>query len=139
MLLRPKQILHAPGIPPTIGLTDRDTGTVYYLKVDPAYTDSAGNVRLALVDTIGRADKIGAQVYVAYDGPMLGRGVRLLVRGGRLGYEVLPGYNVMSAPVIARAVNSDLVWYKLALPTTVEFDGDVPPRDHLAYTLQPFS
>jgi len=137
MRIDPKQILRVPPRPTTIGLTDRDTGKVWYLKVDPAQTDSAGNPRLALIDTLTYLDQIAAKVYAAYEGPFLGRGVRLLMRGGRLGYEILSGYNVNSSPVVARGttLQKDLVWYQLALPTSEQFTG-VVPLDHLAYSLQ---
>lgn len=133
MQLHSRHILRVPQIPMTVGLTDRDTGKVWYLKIDPSQIDPLGNPRFVLVDTVARWDRV--YVYAAFDGPQLGRGVRLLMRGGRLGYEQVPGYNGVTAPVIVRGVSNDLLWYQLALPSSEQFTGSVP-NDHLAYTLQ---
>lgn len=130
---RSRRILHVPPIPPTIGLIDRATGKVWYLKVDTSALDPRGQVRFCLVDTISNPDQLGAHISDAWSGPFLSGSYRLLVRNGRLGYEAAPGYNVNSQSIIARDIRNNLIWYLLALPTSVKF----PPADQLAYTLEP--
>lgn len=133
-LYRKQQTIRVPPIPFTVGLTDRTTGKIWYLKVDPANLDLVGNPRLVLTDTIALGDQKQAYIFDAWSGPGLGQSIRLFVRNGRLGYETVTGYTVSSQPVIARAVNNDLIWYLLALPA-----GFPVANNTLAYTLEPSS
>ena len=108
--------------PITFGLTDRATGTVYYIVAKD------GNLALSAKPQ-RRAHTL---VFPAKKGPLLGAtNVRLLVRDGRLGYEVVaPDPHPSTLPPLAPydALHAR-VNYRLKLP--VGFTG----TEALAYEI----
>lgn len=97
--------IRVPGTPPILALTDRDDGTVWYLTWGPA---EDGYVKIS--DVPPQA-KFTTQIvtYGPWEGPYLGQGARLFVRGGRLGYDVVEGEYNSPAPVARRK------WVRYAL------------------------
>jgi len=113
----------------TFGLTDRADGTVYYLKVQ-----DSPDQRLMLDTEKHMQGKVIAHVYSAFGGPQLPRSnVRLLVRSGRLGYEVVSDDPPAEyAPVRPHDKTTLRINYELILPSS-GFTG----TEALAYETAP--
>lgn len=80
--------IRIPVLPQYMALTDRADGTVWYLQhtLTPPASDGYGYISISDQQPAGR----DVVVYAAYEGPIVGTNpnLRLLIRGGRLGYEV---------------------------------------------------
>lgn len=76
--------VRVPVLPQFMVLEDRADGTEWYLSHDGGHTHFAINSAAIPYSDVVR--------YAAYEGPVMGTNptIRLLVRGGRLGYEVTP-------------------------------------------------
>ena len=114
-------------MPSFVGLTDRDDGTVWYLshRVD----DQRFSITTA---TAAPKHMLGARVYAANDGPLVswkkgGPLLRLLVRGGRIGYELVAPVrgikDIDPAPITTRRGNGPLIMAVKQL--TWQKEGDV--------------
>lgn len=101
-----QESIRIPPIPRGMVLTDRDDGTLWQLKQNTTEDspDGAGHVSITDVYAVNQDHR----VYAAYDGPLLGEHgtIRLLIRGGRIGYEMVswgPGTSDISqSPVYTR-------------------------------------
>lgn len=121
--------IQIPPLPRTFGMTDRQTGTVWYLSYD------AAQGRLALNDT---TPQTFVQIYGPYDGPFLAdTGYRLGTRNGRLLYD--DNFQLLRdhgpPPWIFDATTNTIV-YQLkasAPPTNVPGIGLVVSPVHLSY------
>lgn len=83
-----RRIPRVPPLPYFIVLIDRDDGTEWVLS----HTDDEGTTRVTLNDEgLERGPLPPRTDYVKADWYGLGNGIRLFVRGGRLGYEVVDG------------------------------------------------
>lgn len=85
-----------------IGLTDRDTGTVWYLYAAPqavvAEPPWTGKDRIGISTVPPDSGLTRPRTFAPYSEPHLGdTGVRLIVRGGRLGYDSGPGDGALYA------------------------------------------
>lgn len=86
--------IQIPPLPPQIIMTDRDTGTLWLLShtTTPPAADGWGFI--SINDTYDTRNDV--VVYSAYEGPVVLAGdppdttIRLLIRGGLLGYETEP-------------------------------------------------
>lgn len=112
-----------PSLPQGIAFTDRDDGTVWLLThdTDAESPDDAGHI--AINDTIPR--HMNYRLYSAYDGPVFGavpQLLRLLVRGGRLGYEPVDfGFattDIDRAPIMTRNNEDRRHFGEIIVPTT---------------------
>lgn len=91
-----------PPLPARIGLTDRVSGTIYYLTTTGAYP--ALTIVLSSTPVVDRV--AGVYVYGAFDGPAVDDW-RLFVSGGTLSTEPAPGFS--QTKVFARADNTGQV------------------------------
>lgn len=102
--------IEIPPGPPAVVFTDRDDGTLWQLAV----RDVNGAPHMALVSPPAP----GTRAYGPLDGPRLhlpdGRRVKLLVRGGRLGYEE-DNSGVSTPPVNTTTDSPPVVIYVLSL------------------------
>lgn len=128
--------IRIPPLPRGIVFTDRDDGTLWLLghTTDPAGPDGYGYVTLN--DTFSAREN--ARVYDAYDGPLLGKNplIRLLVRGGQLGYEMVDmgvgTHDIDQARVLSRNGNrgdfSDII-----VPTSWQRFDDTLAWEHVEF------
>lgn len=84
--------IRIPPLPKWIGLTDRSTGVVWYLSHNIASPGLDGLGYISINDQQPRPDRDWV-IFGPYDGPELAGdathpNIRLLVRGGYLGYEI---------------------------------------------------
>lgn len=97
--------IRIPPLPLGVVLTDRDDGTLWLLShnTDDVFVDGLGRISL---NTTLLNNAREYRVYGAYDGPLLGANptVRLMVRGGNLGYDTGPSpyEGALSSPVHTR-------------------------------------
>lgn len=91
--------LRIPPIPQGIVLTDRDDGTLWLLSYSTAEESEDGLGYISINDAIPPARE--RYVYDAYDEPKFHGTFRLLVRGGYLGYELIPRDPGTTKPVFA--------------------------------------
>lgn len=80
--------IQIPGLPMTMGLTDRGTGTVYYLTHTTSEPGPDGDGFISLSTSPPSGPTV---VYGAYEGPIFDTNptLRLLVRDTRIGYEIV--------------------------------------------------
>lgn len=103
--------IRIPPLPPYIIMTDRDTGTLWLLSWNLTTASQDGKGYVSITDVIpSTPDKL---VYGPYDGPYVqeqnaAQGspvIRLLIRGSRLGYEMVSTQSLASIdnqPVLTR-------------------------------------
>ena len=120
--------IRIPPLPQGTVFTDRDDGTLWLLShtVTPPAADGFGYI--TITDVIPNA--VEHQVYEAYGEPVLGTNpmVRLLIRGGYLGYEDYTlgqgitdrdNQRIMTRKGLTRVIREIIV------PTTWNHHGDV--------------
>lgn len=92
--------IRIPPHPPFTLMVDREDGTEWILSWDEEYD---GTLRFAIdTDNLDRPDPLPdwqhVVRYAAYEGPVIGGNKRLLIRGGRLGYEMLDTVHSQAMP-----------------------------------------
>lgn len=112
-----------PLLPSFCRIVDRQDGTVWHLTHD----QSEGRVGIDDTPLTGR-DLQDSHLYGPLDGPYtIARGydgLRWFIRGGRLGYEVVPGIaDAQSAPPLSREGLSGY-FTQLVVPTSWGKEGD---------------
>lgn len=121
--------LGPPQIPPEaswVGMTDRDTGVIWYLCFDPCY---AGRIALVSADEIPFTKLIVTRVYAPYDGPyIINEGLRLGVRNGHLLFDTQVGSGA-APPWAFDLSGSHNLWLQL-YPRSLDNPNT---WDHLAY------
>lgn len=129
--------IQIPPLPVNIILTDRADGTLWLIEhvttTDP-FPPGDGFGRIGITTTLPtKPDKI---TYAAYEEPYVADGIRLIVRGGRLGFDYdqsdfritdqAQGGLFIRTPLPGRIV-------KITLPTSITFNILRPPNDTLAW------
>lgn len=111
-------------------MTDRDDGTVWWITYNTTTSPPADGLgRIAINDELPE-DKGDRRVYGPYAGPYLGP-IRLLIRGGRIGYEIIPRSHVLYGDsrsqhrIMARASNTSRDMREIIVPSTWEEFDDV--------------
>lgn len=135
--------MQIPALPQYIAMADRDDGTIWYLQhtLTPPASDGYGYVSISDQAPAGR----DVVTYAAYEGPVLGTNpnLRLLIRGGRLGYEIYveePNPNNVQEndpPVLTRrgVANETRQIYKPSWWTPVHIKSLAAMTDELAWTV----
>lgn len=84
--------IQIPPYPPFAGLTDRVTGTIYYLAYSPS------NNAITLVTTVPAGLKNWTRIWGPFDGPMVqAQGLRLFVSSGTLSFEYIESGSTFAA------------------------------------------
>lgn len=97
-----------PALPQNIIMTDRDNGTLWFLTYSLTPETGDGLGRIMITDVLPSQDRT---IYGPYDGPYVSLHserirpvIRLFVRGGFLGYEVVDGQPEVTAQSNQRVV-----------------------------------
>ena len=123
--------IHIAPLPQGIVITDRDDGTLWLLShtQDPVGPDGEGYI--SINDYIHPA--VQYKVYAAYDEPIVDiipihRAIRLLVKGGYLGYEIVDFGRATSdidyAPIQTRRIVNRRT-AQVYVPVTFNTNGNV--------------
>lgn len=123
--MRPRHRI--PPLPQFTVFVDRDDGTEWVLShaIDP----DVGYVRVTLNDEgLQRGTlrpRVDAIFYPADEGANMGQGIRVFVRGGRLGYEVV-GYEAKDKPINTRTgVVRESYRFKFPVTHMVPFEHEL--------------
>lgn len=125
-----------PPIPRGIVLTDRDDGTLWILTHNTVESSPDGDGHVSIKDTFALTQD--HRIYTANEGPVLGEHgtIRLLVRGGRLGYEMVSwgqGIRSVSQQTVHTRNGFRGDFGKIIVPSTwVRFD-DVLGWEHVEF------
>lgn len=109
-----------------VGMTDRDTGAVWYMGFDPCFD---GRICLVSEDEIPYSKSLVTRVYGPYDGPYIGAyGLRLGIRDGHLVFDQIRGSGGALPAAFDKAGNHQL-WLQLYAVA----HSNPNNWDHLAY------
>lgn len=120
--------IRIPPLPQGIVLTDRDDGTLWLLSLNVVESSPDDNGHFSITDTI--PSNMDTRTFEANDEPYMAENsrVRILIRGGRIGYEIdEPPIGITDRDIgklMARSGNSSHL-AELILPSSWQHDPDV--------------
>lgn len=124
--------IRIPPLPQFIIMTDRADGTFWELQWNTDTPSFDGNGYISITDTLSR--KPDKTTYGPYEGPYVQEQnitqgspiIKLLIRGGRLGYEMVREQSLQSIdnpPVLTRRVGSNTL-REIIVPLTWRSESD---------------